>query len=129
MAETERLICERAQLVDGGAAARFTIEFDGQPLQAFVIAFDGNVHAYVNRCPHQGTELDWQPGQMFDDSGLYLVCATHGALFQPDSGRCVGGPCQGATLVKIAVDEIDNRVHLRAGRLVSTSPPPNVSPP
>jgi len=129
MAETKRLICERARLVDGGLAVRFTIEFDAQPVQAFVIAFDGRVHAYVNRCPHQGTELDWQPGQVFDDSGLYLACATHGALFAADSGRCVDGPCQGATLARVAVDEVENGIYLRAGRLVSTSPPANLPTP
>jgi len=129
MAEAERLICERARLVDGGLAVRFAIEFDGQPLQAFVVAFDGDVHAYVNRCPHQGTELDWQPGQVFDDSGLYFVCATHGALFAADSGRCVGGPCQGASLARVAVDEVENGIYLRAGRLISTSPPSNVPTP
>jgi len=128
MAGTERLICERAQLVDGGVAVRFSIEFDGRALPAFVVAYDGEVHAYVNRCPHQGTELDWQPGQMFDDSGLYLVCATHGALFAADSGRCVGGPCQGASLARVAVDEIQNGVYLRTGRLLSRSPPPIVPP-
>ena len=123
MAETERLICARAQLIEGGVAARFTIEFDGRLLPAFAVAFDGNVYAYVNRCPHQGTELDWQPGQMFDDSRLYLICATHGALFQPDSGRCVGGPCQGASLARVAVDEVDSGIYLRTGRLISTNLP------
>ena len=129
MAETERLICDRAQLVDGGTAVRFSIEFDGRALQAFVVAYGGDVHAYVNRCPHQGTELDWQPGQMFDDSRLYLICATHGALFQPDSGRCVGGPCQGASLARVAVDEVDSGIYLRAGRLISTNPPSNLPTP
>ena len=129
MAEAERLICRRDQLVDGGLAARFTIEFDGRHVQAFAVAFDGRVHAYVNRCPHQGTELDWQPGRVFDDSGLYLICATHGALFQADSGRCVGGPCQGALLARVEIDEIANSVCLRTGRLVSSYPPPNFPSP
>jgi nitrite reductase/ring-hydroxylating ferredoxin subunit len=25
----------------------------------------------------------------------------HGALFDPDSGRCVAGPCKGARLVRL----------------------------
>jgi len=58
---------------------------------------------YVNICPHRGTSLDWQPGEVFDETGLYLICATHGALFEPDSGLCVAGPCQGAHLQKIPV--------------------------
>jgi nitrite reductase/ring-hydroxylating ferredoxin subunit len=40
-------------------------------------------------------ELDWQPGQFFDDEGRWLTCATHGALYDPASGSCAGGPCVG----------------------------------
>jgi nitrite reductase/ring-hydroxylating ferredoxin subunit len=116
-------ICERSALQDGGVAARFAFEFDGRTYAGIAYDFGGEVHAVVNSCPHRGTELDWQPGQVFDESGLYLVCATHGALFEPDTGRCVGGPCQGASLKRIAVDVIGNTVHLRTGRLVATTPP------
>jgi nitrite reductase/ring-hydroxylating ferredoxin subunit len=123
MAAHERLICQRAQLLDGGLATRFSLEFNGRVLSAFAVAFDGDVHAYVNVCPHRGTELDWQAGQVFDDSGLYLVCATHGALFAADTGLCVGGPCQGASLTQIAVDTIGGNVYVRAGRVITSLPP------
>jgi nitrite reductase/ring-hydroxylating ferredoxin subunit len=126
MAEAERLICRRETLTDGGLANRFTLEFDGRTLPAFVVAYDGSVFGYVNSCPHRGTELDWQPGEVFDDAGLYLVCATHGALFEPDSGHCVGGPCQGASLPKVAIEVINGDVFLRTGRLIHL-PSPDVS--
>jgi nitrite reductase/ring-hydroxylating ferredoxin subunit len=118
LAETERLICRRDALADGGLATRFQLEFDGRALAAFVVAYDGEVFGYVNSCPHRGTELDWQAGEVFDEAGLYLVCATHGALFEPDSGRCVGGPCHGALLSKVAIEVIDGDVFLRTGRLI-----------
>ncbi len=123
-----QIICRRNVLGDGGKAARFAFEFDGRIVHGFVVAFDGGVFAFANSCPHRGTELDWQPGEVFDDSGLYLVCATHGALFEADSGKCVGGPCQGASLVKIAVDVIDGDVSLRVGRLISAQPPAMPAP-
>ena len=121
MADKERLICRRETLMEGGLAARFSMEFDGRTLPAFVVAYDGAVFGYVNSCPHRGTELDWQAGEVFDDAGLYLVCATHGALFEPDSGRCVGGPCQGASLNKVAIDVVDGAVYLRMGRITERS--------
>jgi nitrite reductase/ring-hydroxylating ferredoxin subunit len=64
--------------------------------------------AFDNVCPHRSTELDWNPGDVFDESGLYLICATHGALFEPESGLCVMGPCIKQRLKKIAVfkDEV-----------------------
>jgi nitrite reductase/ring-hydroxylating ferredoxin subunit len=114
------VICARDALQDSGPAARFVVEFDGRVMDAFAIAFHGAVHAYVNSCPHRGTTLDWEPGQVFDNSGIYLVCATHGALFEPESGRCVGGPCQGAYLTRVQVQDQAGQVLLAAGRLVQS---------
>lgn len=106
-----RRVCPREELLEGGTAARFDIRRNGRDLPAFVIAYDGEVHAYVNVCPHRGTSLDWLPGEVFDESGLYLICATHGALFEPHSGLCIAGPCQGAGLQKISVKiEVDHVV-------------------
>ena len=114
MAESARVICRADALVDGGRAARFDIVLaePARTLPCFAIAYDGAVHAYVNSCPHRGTQLDWQPGQVFEETGLYLICATHGALFEPDSGLCVDGPCQGAHLQSLAINVVGNDVVL-----------------
>ena len=32
-----------------------------------------------------------------------LVCATHGAIYEPDTGRCIGGPCVGDRLERLDV--------------------------
>jgi nitrite reductase/ring-hydroxylating ferredoxin subunit len=123
VSQEANLICARADLKDGGMAARFQYEFDGQSVAAIAIAFDNEVHGYVNSCPHRATELDWQPGQVFDESGLYLVCATHGALFEADTGRCVGGPCQGASLLRVALTVTGDSIFLARGRLLSAQVP------
>ncbi len=60
------------------------------------------VHAYLNRCPHLGVELNWMPDQFLDRSGRLLQCATHGALFEPDTGYCIAGPCRGKSLPRVA---------------------------
>lgn len=91
---------------------RFNIETAGGPAPAFVVRYRGRVQAYLNRCAHVRVELDAQPGEFFDVSGLYLVCGTHGAAYVPDSGYCVGGPCKGMRLTKLAVEEIDGDVYL-----------------
>jgi nitrite reductase/ring-hydroxylating ferredoxin subunit len=57
-------------------------------------------------------EMDWQPNQVFDATGRWLLCATHGALYRPDTGACAGGPCRGG-LVKIQLQERDGVVHWR----------------
>jgi nitrite reductase/ring-hydroxylating ferredoxin subunit len=81
LAARERLICASDELVDGGAGVRFDAGVDGpQPTPAFVVRYRGRVRAYLNRCGHLPVELDWQHGQFYDMAGIYLICATHGAL-------------------------------------------------
>ena len=105
MAEHQRIICRADELTDDGRAVRFTalIANPAREVACFVIGFDGQVYGYANSCPHRGIELDWQEGEVFEETGLYLMCATHGALFEPDSGLCVAGPCQGARLRPLAI--------------------------
>jgi nitrite reductase/ring-hydroxylating ferredoxin subunit len=62
---------------------------------------DGQVHVYVNWCPHLGIELNYQPDEFFDLDHHFLQCANHGALFEVESGLCVLGPCKGNTLKKV----------------------------
>jgi nitrite reductase/ring-hydroxylating ferredoxin subunit len=61
-------------------------------------------------------ELDWKPGEFFDSSQLYLICATHGALFDPASGACLGGPCNGCGLRPLRVVEEMGGVFFDSGR-------------
>lgn len=103
----QRRICASAELVEGGPGVRFSLERGGASEPAFVVRYHGQVHAYLNRCGHVPVELDWQQGEFFDHSGLYLICATHGALYAPESGRCLGGRCNGKGLVAVAVAEED----------------------
>jgi nitrite reductase/ring-hydroxylating ferredoxin subunit len=106
------LICASADLVDGGDGVRFSVRRYGVDEPAFVVRFRGQPRAYLNRCAHTPIELDWQHGKFFDDSGLYLICATHGALYAPESGRCLGGRCNGRGLVAVPVEERDDGIYL-----------------
>lgn len=113
MAARERLICAVDDLAEGGKGVRFEVLHRGEPAPAFAVRFDGRVHAYLNRCAHVSVPLDWNVGEFFDLSGLYLVCATHGATYLPDSGQCVAGPCRGARLVALEVIEREDGIYLR----------------
>jgi nitrite reductase/ring-hydroxylating ferredoxin subunit len=103
-------LCNSSELLDGELAVPFDVTYFGQPCRAFAIRFRGKVHAYLNRCSHVAMELDYQPNRFFDITGTRLICATHGALYQPDTGACRGGPCRGG-LVKIELLESDGVVH------------------
>lgn len=113
MAEVERLICASNELTDGGKGVRFEVARSGRMEAAFVIRYRERVFAYCNRCAHVPSELDWNPGEFFDSSGLYLICAMHGALYDPETGRCVMGRCQGKRLEALRVVERGGNVYLK----------------
>lgn len=112
MAGEERLICASVDVVDGGLGFRFEVKHRGEDVQAFVIRYEGVVHGYLNRCGHVPAEIDWKPGHFFDRQGQYLICASHGALYAPDTGKCLGGACRKAGLAPLAVVEHDGAVYL-----------------
>lgn len=111
-------VCPSEALAEGGRGVRFDVRiFDG-PTTAFVVRYGGVVRGYVNRCAHVPSELDWSPGEFFDTSGLYLICSTHGAHYEPETGRCAGGPCRGQGLIPVDVFEADGTVWWRpSGRV------------
>ena len=111
MLQTESIsLCASDRLVNGQTAMPFGVRFAGQPSRAFAVRYNGQVHAYLNRCDHVAMELDWQPNQFFDDTGHWLLCATHGAAYLPATGACAGGPCSGG-LVKITLSEAAGQVY------------------
>ncbi len=103
-------LCASADLQDGGLAVPFDVLYQGQHCRAFAVRYAGQVHAYLNRCAHVPMEMDYQENRFFDHSGHWLLCATHGATYAPDTGACVAGPCRGG-LVKIALSETGGMVH------------------
>lgn len=111
MAGPQRLICASQELADSGRGVRFEVEYFGQPAPAFAVRHAGRVHAYLNRCAHVAMELDWQEGVFFDSAGRDLLCSTHGAVYDAASGRCLGGPCNRAPLVKLRIEERDGKVY------------------
>lgn len=115
MAAEERLICKSEDLEEGGSGVRFRVTLGGQDLQAFVVRHGGRVRGYLNRCGHIPVELDFQPGEFFESGRLYLICSTHGALYDPASGACVSGRCSGRGLTPVDVVERSDGIYLTKG--------------
>ena len=103
-------LCNSAALVNSGEAVPFDVMYGAQTCMAFAVRYQGQVHAYLNRCAHVPMEMDYQPNRFFDITGHWLICATHGALYQPQTGACQGGSCRGG-LIKIEASEFDGVVH------------------
>ncbi|MDB5743220.1 MAG: Rieske (2Fe-2S) domain protein [Polaromonas sp.] len=106
-------LCRGSDLLDSGLAVPFDVNYAGQTCRAFAVRYRGTPHAYLNRCTHVAMELDWQPNRVFDEGGQWLLCASHGAAYRPDTGQCAAGPCRGG-LVKIMLTERGGIVYWHA---------------
>ncbi|MBI1889665.1 MAG: Rieske 2Fe-2S domain-containing protein [Burkholderiales bacterium] len=111
MSDTIITICASDELLEGGKGKRFRVTAGGEDTTGFVVRYDGVVRGYLNRCAHVPIELDWNEGDFFDMSGLYLMCSTHGAIYLPESGRCAGGPCRGGRLRPITIIEQQGQIY------------------
>jgi nitrite reductase/ring-hydroxylating ferredoxin subunit len=102
-------LCKSEELSDG-LYREFMVELDGEP--AFLVAtrHRGQPRAWHNVCPHQGRALNFAPDRFLTDDAGHLVCCAHGAVFEPDQGRCISGPCQNAELKAVSVREGDGEV-------------------
>jgi nitrite reductase/ring-hydroxylating ferredoxin subunit len=71
----------------------------------------GVVHAYRNSCPHIGVGLDYGTGKCRSGPNE-LMCSMHGALFVADTGKCIDGPCYGASLDRVPIRIEEGKVVL-----------------
>ena len=125
----EIFICTEDEVVEGGKGVRFPVDVWGDATTGFVVRFDGQPHAYLNRCAHVPIELDWEEGVFFESGGLYLMCSTHGAIYVPETGDCVGGPCRGGALRKITLIVRDKQIFWQPDKHVQAPKPISVSIP
>jgi len=98
------------QFSSKSSTVKFNYELDGIKLSGLVIFYQGNFYAYQNQCMHLSVELDWQENDFLDDEGRFIICATHGAIYNPEDGYCLSGPCQGKKLKKIAFEEQADKI-------------------
>ncbi|HTM58650.1 MAG TPA: Rieske 2Fe-2S domain-containing protein [Candidatus Udaeobacter sp.] len=104
MASAVRILADSRRLSET-AAVRFVIEIDGVSRDAFAVRYRGQFFAYVNTCRHEGRMLDFGDGHFFDEACDALVCVHHGARYQPSTGICVEGPCLGARLTALKLEQ------------------------
>jgi nitrite reductase/ring-hydroxylating ferredoxin subunit len=91
--------------------------------RAFALRFDGRVVAYLNRCAHVPTELDWQEGEFLDAERRYILCSVHGAVYSPSTGACLMGRCGRAGLIPVTVRELDGALHWYPAGALQPLPP------
>jgi nitrite reductase/ring-hydroxylating ferredoxin subunit len=103
------------QDVQPGESIKFLLPIRGADQECFVINYRGQFHGYVNRCRHVPMAMDWVDNQFFAEEGRYLMCQTHNAYYQPDSGECIAGPLGtcGKFLYRVPLEVVDGVIYAR----------------
>jgi nitrite reductase/ring-hydroxylating ferredoxin subunit len=117
----EHRIDGAAQLAEG---ERLLAVVDGREIGVFRV--NGRLHAWRNRCPHQGgpvctgdvlgrTELLLAPDrtvvrELRNDAVLHLACPWHGWEFDVETGVCAALPDR--RLLRAELDERDGEVYV-----------------
>lgn len=90
----------------------FTIGEGDWPFRGFVVRRGDEVFAYQNFCMHVGHPLNWMPDSFLTKDRKAILCASHGALYEIDSGLCFGGPCRGKRLRVVPLEVRDGVVYV-----------------
>jgi len=107
----QQKIAALAELAEG-QSKKFEFVRDGIRFEGFVANFRGKLVAYENVCRHLPLSLDYGDSQLFTSDGKHFICQTHGATYEPLTGLCIRGPCEGAKLKPIEVEVKDGAVWL-----------------
>jgi nitrite reductase/ring-hydroxylating ferredoxin subunit len=103
---TSRRRLGRLADIPDGAARGFDAPVTREPL--FVVRRGSVLHAWRDRCPHQGSRMAWRRHAYLNHAGDRIVCHAHGAQFDVASGRCLLGPALGQSLEAVAIELADD---------------------
>jgi nitrite reductase/ring-hydroxylating ferredoxin subunit len=102
-------LCALRDLADPGAR-NFVLQIGAAWFHGFLVRSGAQVRGFVDRCPHAGLPLAQKLDDYLTRDGRWIVCAWHGAVFDPRDGACVGGPCADQALGSWPVRIIDGFV-------------------
>ena len=102
----------RSDELPPGATRKFNFERKGRSVPAFVANFRGKFVAYVNECVHLPISIDLDDNDFFTCDGNFFVCKTHGSVYDPTAGKCIGGPGQGKLLEQLPVTIEDGAIYV-----------------
>lgn len=109
---TELVVCRLTELADPDCR-EFRVGGGDWPFKGFVVRKGAQVFAYQNHCVHAGHPLNWRPHDFLTADGSQIICASHGAIYEIDSGRCTAGPCRGKSLRPVVVSVSNGDVIVR----------------
>ncbi len=88
-------LCETKDLAEDKALVK---KGENKYLPGVIIYKKNNlICIWVNNCPHANLTLDIIEGKV-QSRNNDLLCANHGARFNPVTGECIKGPCKNSYL-------------------------------
>ena len=102
-------LCRLEDIADGDSKG-FVLGDGDWPLRGLLVRHGDGVNGFVNHCPHAGHKLNFHPDRFLTPDRQLILCLSHGALFDKQTGRCVSGPCVGEALKPVAVLVQDGEV-------------------
>lgn len=90
----------------------FSIGDGDWPFTGFVVRKGDSVYAYQNYCVHVGHPLNWAPNSFLTKDRTAIICASHGATYEIESGLCVAGPCLGKSLRRVDVEVRSDMIYV-----------------
>ena len=90
-------LCRFEELADPGAQG-FCFQIGEDVFRGFVVRRGALVSGWLDRCPHLGLPLTLGDDRYLTLGGEHILCCSHGALFRPEDGFCIAGPCAGDAL-------------------------------
>ena len=109
---TDQKIVLNQQVAEGHSAIFSYRDEIGFLSEGLIIRHKGRLFAYKNLCRHQPRPLDFGEGTVLTDDSQFLQCCHHGAIFQLETGLCISGPCEGASLFSMAVTEFNGTIEI-----------------
>lgn len=89
--------------IEDPGCREFEIGEGDWPFRGFVVRQGDGVFAYQNVCVHVGHPLNWSAEKFLTKDKTAIICASHGATYDIETGQCFAGPGSGKALRKVSV--------------------------
>ena len=112
MSDTAEIAVGRLDEIANPGCREFQIGEGDWPFRGFVVRKCQEVYAYQNFCAHVGHPLNWMPDGFLSKDHTAIICASHGARYEIDTGLCFAGPCVGKSLRAVDIEVRDGVVYV-----------------
>lgn len=112
MNDEREIAVGRLHELDDPGCREFEIGEGDWPFRGFVVRKGDKVYAYQNFCVHVGHPLNWSPDKFLTKDKAALICASHGAMYEIETGYCYAGPGNGRALRRVDVSVRDEIIYV-----------------